>query len=98
MLFELGHHSSPALPKSPASEGSWRGFSVGERPGSVEIARQLRVDPAYLTRILRKFAGEGLTEAERIRPTGAGGFLCSRPGGKWHLQGFRRPPTGTRRG
>ncbi|RVA85804.1 MarR family winged helix-turn-helix transcriptional regulator, partial [Mesorhizobium sp. M7A.F.Ca.CA.004.02.1.1] len=28
-----------------------------------EISRQLRVDAAYLTRILRKFAGQGLTEA-----------------------------------
>ncbi|BCH25930.1 bifunctional helix-turn-helix transcriptional regulator/GNAT family N-acetyltransferase [Mesorhizobium sp. L-8-3] len=40
-------------------------FELGHRdgPSASEIAADLRLDPAYLTRILRKFAASGLTEA-----------------------------------
>jgi DNA-binding MarR family transcriptional regulator/GNAT superfamily N-acetyltransferase len=40
-------------------------FELGHRegPSASEIAADLRLDPAYLTRILRKFATAGLTEA-----------------------------------
>jgi DNA-binding MarR family transcriptional regulator/GNAT superfamily N-acetyltransferase len=39
-------------------------FELGNRniPAASEIARELRLDPAYLTRILGKFAAAGLTE------------------------------------
>lgn len=69
VLFELGHHSSPAAPEIAGERGFLAGaFRLENGPAASEIARQLRVDPAYLTRILRKFAGEGLTEA-RTDPT-----------------------------
>ncbi|WP_026621217.1 DNA-binding MarR family transcriptional regulator/GNAT superfamily N-acetyltransferase (plasmid) [Ensifer sp. WSM1721] len=40
-------------------------FELGHRdgPAAAEIAAELRLDPAYLARILRKFAADGLTEA-----------------------------------
>ncbi|WP_026615797.1 bifunctional helix-turn-helix transcriptional regulator/GNAT family N-acetyltransferase [Ensifer aridi] len=40
-------------------------FELGHRdgPAASEIAAELRLDPAYLARILRKFAADGLTKA-----------------------------------
>ncbi|MCA1368643.1 MarR family transcriptional regulator [Bradyrhizobium sp. BRP14] len=40
-------------------------FELGHRdgPAASEIAAELRLDPAYLARILRKFAADGLTRA-----------------------------------
>lgn len=64
VLFELGHHSSPAAPEIAGERGFLAGtFRLENGPAASEIAGQLRVDAAYLTRILRKFAGEGLIEA-----------------------------------
>lgn len=61
VLFELGHRSTPA-----AMEGGHIGppatFPAGG-PAASEIATDLRLDPAYLARILRKFAAAGLTES-----------------------------------
>lgn len=63
VLFELGHRSSAVA----AEPGDARGFlakafhlEIG--PVASEIADELRLDPAYLTRILRKFSEAGLTE------------------------------------
>ena len=72
VLFELGHHTGAASAEI-ADERGLRGFLAGafrleSGPVASEIASQLRVDAAYLTRILRRFAGEGLTEA-RTDPT-----------------------------
>lgn len=64
VLFELGHHSRPASAEIAGERGFLAGaFRLENGPAASEIASQLRVDAAYLTRILRKFAGEGLTEA-----------------------------------
>ena len=64
VLFELGHRSSPAT----AVHAGWgefltRAFHLEIGPAASEIATHLRLDPAYLARILRKFADAGLTEA-----------------------------------
>lgn len=50
VLFELGHHSA----HSDGDEG----------PAASQIVEQLRLDPAYLARILKKFAEAGLTETQ----------------------------------
>jgi len=44
-------------------------FELGHRdgPAASEIAAELRLDPAYLARILRKFAADGLTKARADR-------------------------------
>ena len=62
VLFELGHRNPAAAAiadeRGVLSEASH--IDIG--PAAADIARQLRLDAAYLTRILRKFAGKGLTE------------------------------------
>ena len=63
VLFELGHRNRPATPETAGEQGFLvETFHLEMGPTASDIARQLRVDAAYLTRILRKFAGEGLTE------------------------------------
>ncbi|WP_352481912.1 MULTISPECIES: MarR family transcriptional regulator [unclassified Mesorhizobium] len=39
-----------------------RAFHLDLGPAASEIAAELRLDPAYVTRILRRFAAAGLTE------------------------------------
>ncbi|MEO5758830.1 MAG: helix-turn-helix domain-containing GNAT family N-acetyltransferase [Mesorhizobium sp.] len=69
VLFELGHRRSPAAAEIAGEHGFLaEAFHLEIGPVASDIARQLRVDAAYLTRILRKFAGEGLTET-RSDPT-----------------------------
>src|SRR5690349_17981398 len=65
VLFELGHRTS----KIEASGDGWAEFlaktlHLEAGPVASEIAAELRIDPAYLTRILRKFAADGLTNVE----------------------------------
>lgn len=55
VLFELAHRTVHLAD----ADGSLAG------PAASEIAAQLGLDPAYLTRILRKFAAAGLIAAER---------------------------------
>jgi DNA-binding MarR family transcriptional regulator/GNAT superfamily N-acetyltransferase len=68
VLFEIGHRSS-ALESGITGERGFLAetFHLDVGPAASEIARDLRLDPAYLTRILRKFAAAGLTEA-RVDP------------------------------
>src|SRR5262245_44064090 len=60
VLFEIGHRAAAAGQRGLA--GPLPG-TCG--PAASEIAEELRLDPAYLARILRKFAAAGLTE---VRP------------------------------
>lgn len=71
VLFELGHHSRSAGGKPAGMLGTMgEAFHLNTGPAASEIAEELRLDPAYLTRILRKFAAAGLTE---VRPDPADG-------------------------
>lgn len=65
VLFELGHRTS----RVDAAAHGWpeflnRTFQGDVGPVASEIAAELHIDPAYLTRILRKFAADGLTDVE----------------------------------
>ena len=64
VLFEIGHRNSPVDARA-GGELSFLAdtFHLDEGPAASEIATDLRLDPAYLTRILKKFAAAGLTEA-----------------------------------
>ncbi|TIX23235.1 bifunctional helix-turn-helix transcriptional regulator/GNAT family N-acetyltransferase [Mesorhizobium sp.] len=63
VLFELGHLNRTAASETVGELGFLaKAFHLEMGPIASDIARQLRVDAAYLTRILRKFAAEGLTE------------------------------------
>lgn len=65
VLFELGHRAAPADDR-PGEHGFLaRAFHLTGGPAASEIAAELRIDPAYLARILRKFAAAGLTEVRR---------------------------------
>jgi DNA-binding MarR family transcriptional regulator/GNAT superfamily N-acetyltransferase len=64
VLFEIGHRGSPVSPKANLELGFLADtFHLEVGPAASEIAEDLRLDPAYLTRILKKFAGASLTEA-----------------------------------
>jgi DNA-binding MarR family transcriptional regulator/GNAT superfamily N-acetyltransferase len=63
VLFEIGHQSSPVVSETGERGFLAETFHLNVGPAASEIARELRLDPAYLTRILRKFAAAGLTEA-----------------------------------
>lgn len=64
VLFELGHRASPVASGNTGELGLLaEAFHLDVGPAASDIARELRLDPAYLTRILRKFAAAGLTEA-----------------------------------
>lgn len=64
VLFEVGHRASRIDP-GPGGELGFLAdaFQLETGPAASEIAGDLRLDPAYLTRILKKFASSGLTEA-----------------------------------
>jgi DNA-binding MarR family transcriptional regulator/GNAT superfamily N-acetyltransferase len=63
VLFELGHRASTAAANMGGEREFLAGaFNLNGGPAASEIANELRLDPAYLTRILRKFASAGLTE------------------------------------
>jgi DNA-binding MarR family transcriptional regulator len=63
VLFELGHRTGAVAANSGGEVGFLaRAFHLDLGPAASEIAGELRLDPAYVTRILRKFAASGLTE------------------------------------
>jgi DNA-binding MarR family transcriptional regulator/GNAT superfamily N-acetyltransferase len=70
VLFEIGHRAPPAEDRPDERGFLARTFHLEGGPAASEIAAELRLDPAYLTRILRKFAAAGLTE---VRPDPADG-------------------------
>jgi DNA-binding MarR family transcriptional regulator/GNAT superfamily N-acetyltransferase len=65
VLFEIGHRAPP-----PDDRPDEAGADPAGGPAASEVAAELRLDAAYLTRILRKFAAAGLTE---VRPDPADG-------------------------
>jgi DNA-binding MarR family transcriptional regulator/GNAT superfamily N-acetyltransferase len=64
VLFEIDARTRPAAP-APVGETGFQpdAFGLESGPAASDIARELRLDAAYLTRILRKFGAAGLTEA-----------------------------------
>jgi DNA-binding MarR family transcriptional regulator/predicted GNAT family acetyltransferase len=71
VLFELGHRTAPAETAPPGMRRLLvHALHLDSGPAASEIATELRLDPAYLARILRKFAAAGLTE---VRPDPADG-------------------------
>lgn len=71
VLFELGRRAATAETSGAglrAHLSAAMQLNIG--PAASEIAEELRVDPAYLTRILRKLGDSGLTE---VRPDPADG-------------------------
>ncbi|SJM33040.1 MarR family winged helix-turn-helix transcriptional regulator [Mesorhizobium delmotii] len=63
VLFELGHRAG-AVASNPSGEAGFlaRAFHLDLGPAASWIAGELRLDPAYVARILRKFAAMGLIE------------------------------------
>jgi DNA-binding MarR family transcriptional regulator/ribosomal protein S18 acetylase RimI-like enzyme len=70
VLFELGHRNATAELVGGERDFLAETFNLSGAPAASEVAEILRLDPAYLTRILRKFAAAGLTE---VRPDPADG-------------------------
>jgi DNA-binding MarR family transcriptional regulator/ribosomal protein S18 acetylase RimI-like enzyme len=62
VLFELGHRRAAAASSTGERAFLAGAFDLNAGPAASEIAGELRLDPAYLTRILRKFGAAGLTE------------------------------------
>ncbi len=64
VIFEIGHRTSNELAPDIAGERGFlaRAFHLNVGAVASDIARDLRLDPAYLTRILKKFAAADLVE------------------------------------
>jgi DNA-binding MarR family transcriptional regulator/GNAT superfamily N-acetyltransferase len=63
VLFELGHRNGAGVLQIAGERGFLAdAFNLNVGPAASEVARELRLDPAYLTRILRRFVAAGLTE------------------------------------
>lgn len=82
VIFELGHGMRPTV----AGETGWHGFlgrafQLEAGLAASDIARQLRIDTAYLTRILRKFSAAGLIETRTDEADGRRRILSLTPAG-----------------
>ncbi|TSE02390.1 winged helix-turn-helix transcriptional regulator [Mesorhizobium intechi] len=63
VLFELGGRTG-RITATPGRKAGFlaRAFQIDFGPAASDIAGELQLDPAYVTRILRKFSAVGLTE------------------------------------
>ncbi|QND59453.1 MarR family winged helix-turn-helix transcriptional regulator [Mesorhizobium huakuii] len=63
VLFELGRRPG-YIATSPGGKAGFlaRALQIDFGPAASDIARELQLDPAYVTRILRKFSSAGLIE------------------------------------
>jgi len=59
-------------------------YELAHQPGATasDLARQLELDPGYLSRILRKFHERGLLDRTRSKRDGRERHLCLTPGGQ----------------
>ena len=66
VMFEIGHRAQAAVAPDIAGERGFlaRTFQINVGAVASDIARDLRLDPAYLTRILKKFAAANLVEID----------------------------------
>jgi DNA-binding MarR family transcriptional regulator/GNAT superfamily N-acetyltransferase len=64
VIFEIGHRAHGGFAPDIAGERGFlaRTFQINVGAVASDIARDLRLDPAYLTRILKKFAAANLVE------------------------------------
>lgn len=63
VLFELGRRPGHVTVNPGGKAGFLaRAFQIEFGPATSDIAQELQLDPAYVTRILRKLAAAGLTE------------------------------------
>ena len=65
VLFEIGHRAPPGRNRAAGKQAL-----SNSGPAASEIAAELRLDPAYLARILRRFAAAGLTQSRADRADG----------------------------
>jgi DNA-binding MarR family transcriptional regulator len=90
VLFELGHRTNRLGPGANGEAGFLaRTFRLDDGPAASEIATELRLDPAYLTRILRKFAADGLTDVHADPADGRRRILSLTPAGRKALAGLQ---------
>jgi DNA-binding MarR family transcriptional regulator/GNAT superfamily N-acetyltransferase len=83
VLFELGHRTNKIEAGRNGEAGFLaRTFQLDVGPVASEIAAELRLDPAYLTRILRKFAADGLTDVHADPVDGRRRILSLTPAGR----------------
>ena len=90
VLFELGHGVRPVVP----NHTGWHGvlsktFHLDAGVAASDIAKQLRVDAAYLARILRKFSADGLIEVRNDEKDGRRRILSLTPAGLTALDGLQ---------
>jgi len=65
VLFEIGRRERPAAAGYAGEHGFLlRAFHLDIGPAASTLAGELSVDVNYMTRILRKFAGDGLVETK----------------------------------
>ena len=77
VLFELGCRSGHIAAAPDGKTGFLaRAFQIDFAPAASDVARELQLEPAYVTRILRKFAAAGLTEM-RVGPDAVGRRILS---------------------
>jgi DNA-binding MarR family transcriptional regulator/ribosomal protein S18 acetylase RimI-like enzyme len=90
VLFELGHRTNK-IGANPGGETGLlaRMFHLEVGPVASEIAAELRIDPAYLARILRKFAADGLTDVHADPADGRRRILSLTPAGSKALAGLQ---------
>jgi DNA-binding MarR family transcriptional regulator/GNAT superfamily N-acetyltransferase len=90
VLFELGHRTNKLGPGANGEAGFLaRTFQLDVGPVASEIAAELRLDPAYLTRILRKFAADGLTNVHVDPVDGRRRILSLTQAGRKALAGLQ---------
>ena len=89
VLFEIDARTRPAAPAPVGEAGFLRdSFGLESGPAASDIARGLRLDAAYLTRILRKFGAAGLTLARPDPDDGRRRILDLTPRGRAALGGL----------
>ncbi|MEP9388837.1 bifunctional helix-turn-helix transcriptional regulator/GNAT family N-acetyltransferase [Mesorhizobium sp. KR9-304] len=90
VLFELGHRTNTVETARGGEAGFLaRTFRLDIGPAASQIAAELRLDPAYLTRILRKFAADGLTDVHADPADGRRRILSLTPAGSKALAGLQ---------
>ncbi len=91
VIFEIGHRAHGSLAPDIAGERGFlaRTFQINVGAVASDIARDLRLDPAYLTRILKKFAAASLVEFDADPADGRRRMLSLTRQGRAALAGLQ---------